>query len=85
MDTARVHLIVANDGGGSIFDELEVSQSASQADRDRVLFTPHEVNIEALGEAYGWSYRRVLTMGDLAEALSASDAHLIVDVALERV
>jgi 2-succinyl-5-enolpyruvyl-6-hydroxy-3-cyclohexene-1-carboxylate synthase len=83
-DSSRVHLIVANDGGGTIFDELEVSQVASQHDRDRVLLTPHEVSLEALAEAYGWAYRLVNHLGDLAEALSASDARLIVDVAIAR-
>lgn len=83
-DPSRVHLIVANDGGGTIFDELEVSQVASQEDRDRVLLTPHEVSLEALAGAYGWAYRRVNHLGDLAEALSASDARLIVDVAIAR-
>lgn len=83
-DSARVHLIVANDGGGTIFDELEVSQTASQEDRDRVLLTPHEVSLEALAGAYGWEYRLVNHLGDLAEALSASDATLIVDVAIAR-
>ncbi len=83
-DAARVHLIVANDGGGTIFDELEVSQVASQEDRDRVLFTPHEASLEALAGAYGWAYRKVNHLGDLAEALSASDARLIVDVAIAR-
>jgi 2-succinyl-5-enolpyruvyl-6-hydroxy-3-cyclohexene-1-carboxylate synthase len=83
-DSSRVHLIVANDGGGTIFDELEVSQVASQEDRDRVLLTPHEVSLEALAGAYGWAYRRVNHLGDLAEALSASDARLIVDVAIAR-
>ncbi|CAB4568708.1 unannotated protein [freshwater metagenome] len=83
-DSSRVHLIVANDGGGTIFDELEVSKVASQKDRDRVLLTPHEVWLEALAGAYGWTYRRVNHLGDLAEALSASDARLIVDVAIAR-
>jgi 2-succinyl-5-enolpyruvyl-6-hydroxy-3-cyclohexene-1-carboxylate synthase len=83
-DSARVHLIVANDGGGTIFDELEVSQTASQEDRDRVLLTPHEVSLEALAGAYGWEYRLVNHLGDLAEALSASDSRLIVDVAIAR-
>lgn len=84
IDPSRVHLIVANDGGGTIFDELEVSQVASQEDRDRVLLTPHEVSLEALAGAYGWEYRRVNHLGDLAEALSASEARLIVDVAIAR-
>jgi 2-succinyl-5-enolpyruvyl-6-hydroxy-3-cyclohexene-1-carboxylate synthase len=83
-DPSRVHLIVANDGGGSIFDQLDVSQSAPQGDVDRVMFTPHEVDLEALAAAYGWSYRRVAHRGDLTEALSAGDPWVIVDVAIAR-
>jgi 2-succinyl-5-enolpyruvyl-6-hydroxy-3-cyclohexene-1-carboxylate synthase len=83
-DPSRVHLIVANDGGGSLFDQLEVSQSAPPADFDRVLFTPHEVDLEGLARAYGWSYRRVAHRGDLAEALSAQEQFVIIDVPLSR-
>lgn len=83
-DSSRVHLIVANDGGGSLFDQLEVSQSARHDDFDRVLFTPHDVDIEALARAYGWSYRRVAHRGDLTEALSATEQLLIIDVPLPR-
>ncbi|MEJ6507125.1 MAG: 2-succinyl-5-enolpyruvyl-6-hydroxy-3-cyclohexene-1-carboxylic-acid synthase [Microbacteriaceae bacterium] len=81
---ARVHLFVANDGGGTIFDGLEVSQSASAADRDRVLYTPHEVDLEALAKAYGWAYQRVSTMGELTDALGRAEPALFVDVGLER-
>ena len=81
---ARVHLFVANDGGGTIFDALEVSQSVSEADRDRVLYTPHEVDLEALASAYGWTYLRVSTMGELTDALGRVEPALLVDVGLER-
>ena len=81
---SRVHLFVANDGGGSIFDGLEVAQSASTEDRDRVLFTPHDVDLEAVAGAYGWAYLRVVSMGELTDALGRSDSHLIIDVGLDR-
>ena len=80
----RVHVIVANDGGGTIFDELEVRTTASEEDFDRVLYTPHEVNLGSLASAYGWSYRQVSTMGDLTEALSLPDPLLVIDVTLAR-
>jgi 2-succinyl-5-enolpyruvyl-6-hydroxy-3-cyclohexene-1-carboxylate synthase len=83
-DPTRVHIIVANDGGGSIFDQLEVSDTASAEDRDRVLFTPQSVDFGALASAYGWAYRRVTSMGDLSDALSAHEPHLIIDVTLPR-
>jgi 2-succinyl-5-enolpyruvyl-6-hydroxy-3-cyclohexene-1-carboxylate synthase len=83
-DDSRVHLIVANDGGGSIFDQLEVSAALAREDRDRVLFTPHAVNIAALATAYGWDYQAVTQMGELTQALSRPEARLIIDVSLPR-
>ena len=83
-DTSSVHLFIANDGGGTIFDGLEVSHSAAPESRDRVLYTPQNVDIEALAGAYGWDYRAVTTMGELADALVARDLKVIVDIALER-
>ena len=83
-NTPRVHVIVANDGGGTIFDELEVRATASEEDFDRVLYTPHEVDLGSLTSAYGWSYRQVSTMGDLTEALSLPDPLLVIDVTLSR-
>jgi len=82
VDPSRVHVIVAHDGGGSIFDLLE--KTAEPQNHDRVLFTPHQVDIEALATAYGWDYQRVQNRGDLAEALGRSEARLIVDVVLAR-
>lgn len=82
LDNSRVHLFVANDGGGSIFDLLDTK--AEREAHDRVLFTPHDVDVEALAKAYGWQYCRVANRGDLAEALGRSDQHLIVDVQLAR-
>ena len=82
--TPRVHVIVANDGGGTIFDELEVRATASSEDFDRVLYTPHEVDLGSLARAYGWAYRQVSTMGDLTEALGLPDSLLVIDVTLAR-
>lgn len=80
----RVHLFVAHDGGGSLFDLLEIPKGISEEAHTRVMFTPHDVNLSALAEAYGWAYVRVENRGDLVEALSRSDERLIVDVVLER-
>lgn len=67
----RLQVIVGNDGGGTIFDGLEVSDSAPAALAERVLFTPQSVNLESLAAAYGWEYRRVATRADLDQALTA--------------
>ena len=83
-EAGRVQLFVANDGGGTIFDSLEVKESAPRADFDRALYTPHDVDLSALAGAYGWSYRAVATMGELTEALASSESYLMVDISLPR-
>ena len=80
----RVHLFVAHDGGGSLFDLLEIPEGIDSDLHSRMMFTPRSVDIESLAKAYGWEYARVVNRGDLVEALSRSDQRLIVDVMLER-
>ena len=53
----RLQLIVGNDGGGTIFDALEVAGSASPDAFDRVQYTPQQVDLAALAAAYGWELR----------------------------
>ncbi|WP_210480208.1 2-succinyl-5-enolpyruvyl-6-hydroxy-3-cyclohexene-1-carboxylic-acid synthase [Naasia sp. SYSU D00948] len=67
----RVQLIVGNDGGGTIFDGLEVASDADPAAFDRVLYTPHTVELAPLAAAYGWEHQRVSSRGDLDKALTA--------------
>ncbi|MFJ4254748.1 2-succinyl-5-enolpyruvyl-6-hydroxy-3-cyclohexene-1-carboxylic-acid synthase [Microbacterium sp. NPDC090003] len=66
----RLQVIVGNDGGGTIFDGLEVAQVAPAADLDRAFYTPHQVRLEHLALAYGWEYRRVTTRTALDQALT---------------
>lgn len=81
----RMQIIVGNDGGGSIFDLLEVHEHAEQAAFDRVQFTPHTADIAAISAAYGWEYRRVGTRGELERALTESAAQrVVIEVPLER-
>ncbi|PPF80777.1 2-succinyl-5-enolpyruvyl-6-hydroxy-3-cyclohexene-1-carboxylic-acid synthase, partial [Subtercola sp. Z020] len=67
----RLQVIVANDGGGTIFDTLEVAATADRAAFDRVMLTPQSVDLEALARAYGWAYTRVTTRVELDRALTA--------------
>lgn len=66
----RVQVIVGNDGGGTIFDGLEVAGSAPAEDLDRAFYTPHTARLEHLALAYGWEYRRVTTTSGLDQALT---------------
>jgi len=80
----RIQVIVGNDGGGTIFDGLEVGASANAEDFDRVLFTPQAVSLEHLAAAYGWEYRRVENRGKLDETLTPGNLPTIVEVPLPR-
>jgi len=81
----RVQVIVGNDGGGTIFDGLEVAASAPNSALDRVLYTPHEVDLAALAQAHGWAYTRANTRSELERALTAPVAGpSIVEVPLTR-
>jgi len=80
----RVQVIVGNDGGGTIFDSLEVAATAASEPFDRVLFTPQTVDLQALATAYGWDYRRATNRGELDEALSPGVAPVLVEVPLPR-
>jgi 2-succinyl-5-enolpyruvyl-6-hydroxy-3-cyclohexene-1-carboxylate synthase len=80
----RMQIIVGNDGGGTIFDALEVAGSADPQLFDRVLYTPHTVDLVALAAAYGWEYRRAGTRADLDDALSASGRRALIEVPLPR-
>lgn len=80
----RIQVIVANDGGGTIFDGLEVAATADSESFDRVLYTPQSVDLASLAAAYGWEYRRAETAGELDAALAASTAPVLVEVPLAR-
>ena len=81
----RLQVIVGVDGGGSIFDGLEVAQSAPPAALERVLFTPRTVDLAALAAAYGWQYARAATRSDLEHALTATPlSPTLLEVPLDR-
>jgi 2-succinyl-5-enolpyruvyl-6-hydroxy-3-cyclohexene-1-carboxylate synthase len=80
----RMQVIVGNDGGGTIFDALEVAGTADPALFDRVLYTPQAVDLAALAAAYGWEYRRAATRAELDDALSASGGRVLLEVPLAR-
>lgn len=84
-DEPRIQVIVGNDGGGTIFDGLEVAGTAPPEAADRVLFTPHEARLEQLALAYGWEYRRVTTRSALDQVLTSPvGGRQLIEVPLAR-
>ncbi|WP_439563950.1 2-succinyl-5-enolpyruvyl-6-hydroxy-3-cyclohexene-1-carboxylic-acid synthase [Microcella sp.] len=82
-DDLRLHVFVGNDGGGTIFDDLEVAATAHPDDFATVMRTPHRADLAALAAAGGWAYRRATTRADLDDALTAPEPLLLVEVPLE--
>ena len=81
----RIQVIVGNDGGGTIFDSLEVASSAPREDLDRAFFTPHTTKLEHLALAYGWEYQRITTRSALDQTLtSPTGGRQLIEVPLER-
>ena len=81
----RLQVIVGNDGGGTIFDGLEVAASAPREDLDRVFYTPHTAQLEQLAAAYGWGYQRITTRAALDQALTSPVAgRQLIEVPLPR-
>lgn len=66
----RLQLFVANDGGGTIFDGLEVAGTADPDAFARVMRTPQRADVGALAAAYRWEYRRVETRSELERLLT---------------
>ncbi|WP_311244733.1 2-succinyl-5-enolpyruvyl-6-hydroxy-3-cyclohexene-1-carboxylic-acid synthase [Microbacterium sp. WCS2018Hpa-23] len=84
-DEPRIQVIVGNDGGGTIFDGLEVASTADRADLDRAFYTPHTVRLEKLALAYGWEYQRVTTRTALDQVLTApAGGRQLIEVPLTR-
>jgi 2-succinyl-5-enolpyruvyl-6-hydroxy-3-cyclohexene-1-carboxylate synthase len=80
----RMQVIVGNDGGGTIFDAIEVAGTADPDLFDRVLYTPQAVDLESLAAAYGWQFVRATTRAELDDALTASGDRVFIEVPLDR-
>lgn len=68
----RIQIVVGNDGGGTIFDGLEVAGTSDPEAYDRVMRTPQRVDIAQLAAAYGWIHYRAGTPAELRALLESS-------------
>lgn len=81
----RLQVIVGNDGGGTIFDGLEVAAVAGAEAMERVQYTPQTARLEQLALAFGWEYRRATTRVALDQALTAPvGGRQLIEVPLPR-
>lgn len=79
-DTPNLDIVVINDAGGAIFDQLEhgeVGRRPGLAERvERLFGTPQTVDIEALADAYQHEYLYAETLDDLSRGLAHPDDRL---------
>ncbi|WP_166429871.1 2-succinyl-5-enolpyruvyl-6-hydroxy-3-cyclohexene-1-carboxylic-acid synthase [Nesterenkonia sphaerica] len=76
-EAPHLDIVVINDGGGAIFDQLEhgeVGRRAGQAATvERLFGTPQTVDVEALADAYQHEYIFAEDLGELERALTHPD------------
>jgi 2-succinyl-5-enolpyruvyl-6-hydroxy-3-cyclohexene-1-carboxylate synthase len=78
---ANLQVIVVNDGGGSIFESLEMASQLETESFDRLFRTPQKVDIWGLAGAYGWQHQLVKTLDELRTALAGS-GRVIIEIDL---
>ncbi len=83
-DNSRLQVLVVVDGGGSLFDSLEVAETTTPDAYERVIFTPSHADLESLATAYGWSYRKAQDLGGLIEGLADTSKQLLIECPVER-
>ena len=80
-----LRVVVANDGGGSVFATLEHGDPAHERGFERVFAAPHGADLAALCAGYGVAHVRVTNAAALAEALAAPVVgRQVVEVAVDR-
>ena len=72
-----IQLIVVNDNGGSIFENLEPAKLLSKGSFDRLFRTPQNVNLATLAVAYGWLHIPVQNEMQLEAALAVKGRVLV--------
>ena len=77
-----IQVIVGNNNGGRIFEDLEVAATANPDHFEAVMLTPQNINFEGLAVAYGIPFRRVETRGQLTSALTETAEPILVEVVL---
>jgi 2-succinyl-5-enolpyruvyl-6-hydroxy-3-cyclohexene-1-carboxylate synthase len=75
---APLRVVVLNNLGGRIFDQLPVRGAVSDAER-RFWTTPHALSFEALARFYELAYVRASTRAELAAALDRAEPKLLIE------
>ena len=74
----HLQLVVADDGGGGIFETLEPGALPDRDVFERVFATPPGVDLQPLCEAYRVGYRRLRDVSELRAALAGAEPGITV-------
>ncbi|MGI4896857.1 MAG: 2-succinyl-5-enolpyruvyl-6-hydroxy-3-cyclohexene-1-carboxylic-acid synthase, partial [Janthinobacterium lividum] len=78
-------VVLVNDDGGGIFETLEHAAAVDRATFERVVATPHGVDMAALCAAYGVAHLRPTTVAEAVAAIGERPAGLrVVELVVER-
>jgi 2-succinyl-5-enolpyruvyl-6-hydroxy-3-cyclohexene-1-carboxylate synthase len=77
----NLQVIIGNDGGGTIFETLEIANTIDDQAFDRLFRTRQTADFWHLAEAYGWQYIRVERLEQLAPALQTR-GRVVIEVLL---
>ncbi len=80
--SGRIQIIVGNDGGGRIFDDLAVAEDANPKHFERVMRTPQDIDFEGAARAFNVGFVRVTNRGELTAALSNASRPTLIEVVL---
>jgi 2-succinyl-5-enolpyruvyl-6-hydroxy-3-cyclohexene-1-carboxylate synthase len=80
----RIQIIVGNDGGGRIFDDLVVAAESNPNHFERVMRTPQDISFEGVARAFNLGHVKVTNRGDLTTALTNTARPTLVEVALPK-
>ena len=81
----RLRIVVADDGGGSIFASLEYGQDRFAEAFERVFATPTGLDLVGLAAGYGVPARRLRTAEEVVAALAEPVAWEVLVVSVDRV
>jgi 2-succinyl-5-enolpyruvyl-6-hydroxy-3-cyclohexene-1-carboxylate synthase len=65
---AELTIVCVNNGGGGIFDFLPVAETAAVDDYERLIATPHEIDLEPVAALAGLAYTRASTAEEVRRA-----------------
>jgi 2-succinyl-5-enolpyruvyl-6-hydroxy-3-cyclohexene-1-carboxylate synthase len=78
-----LRLVVADNGGGRIFEFLPQAGAVEPGRYERLFLTPSRVDLESLAAAYGVAYRRLENPAALRETVSGVDGPVLVHARLD--